>query len=505
MQAEPTSIRSEPLRWWVALGWGLLIGVLMLPGRAAPAPDAGLVGYYPFDGDLQDHSGFGRHALSDPVGALPRFSTTRRAFPNQVLGLEEGCAGITIPSLAGFGPNGHRGTTVSFWMHTPARGFLLGCARESDPGQSGFHLRIDDDRLWVSGGVGGEVGFAVPRNPGDWRHVVVVFDRPQPSNEIAMEVRLWIDGRSVGARPIEVNPSHLRTPLTVGGLSGTARGRLQGQIDSLRLYGKALSVEAIMSLHAHDTEGLGVTPILVRQPQAQSVEKGRDVTFAVSVQESAGCTFQWQLNQTNLPGAQQPELTLSNVPPALDGGRYRVLVQNASGAVFSESALLTVFPLMPPSIRSQPVPVAVAEGEPEVVFEVAATGSGGLLYQWQCNGKSLPSATRERLTLRHVRPHADGRYRVQVSNPYGSVWSDEVTLTVNTYDTDEDGLTDYEELLLKTDPSKPDYYGDRMPLSLPAAESDLWRQLQGASSASSQGWWSTGFAILQILLRMPHF
>jgi len=160
---------------------------------------------------------------------------------------------------------------------------------------------------------------------------------------------------------------------------------------------------------------------------------------------------------------------------------------------------------MPPSIRSQPVPVVVAEGEPEVVFEVAATGSGGLLYHWQCNGKSLPSATRERLTLRHVRPHADGRYRVQVSNPYGSVWSDEVTLTVNTYDTDEDGLTDYEELLLKTDPSKPDYYGDRMPPSLPAAESDLWRQLQGASSASSQGWWSTGFAILQILLRMPHF
>ncbi len=145
----------------------------------------------------------------------------------------------------------------------------------------------------------------------------------------------------------------------------------------------------------------------------------------------------------------------------------------------------------------------VAEGEPEVVFQVACAGSGVLLYQWQFNGKNLPQGIGERLVLRHVRPFADGRYRVRVTNPYGSVWSDEVRLTVNSYDADEDGLSDYEELLLKTDPEKPDYYGDRLPPT-PSPEISPWQELLATSNPSSQGRRSMAVAVLQILLRMSH-
>jgi hypothetical protein len=233
------------------------------------------------------------------------------------------------------------------------------------------------------------------------------------------------------------------------------------------------------------------------------VEKGRDVTFRVAVHEGQPVTFHWQCDGLTLPGATTPELTLSNVLPSLDGGRYRVFVQNASGAVFSEPALLTVYPLTPPSIVLQPAPIEVAEGESEVVFQVASKGSGVLRYQWQFNGKNLPQATSERLVLRHVRLFAHGGYRVRVSNSYGSAWSDEVSLTVNTYDADEDGLSDYEELLLKTDPAKPDYYGDRIP-PIPAPETSTWQEFLATSNSSSQGRWSMALAVLQILLRMSH-
>jgi hypothetical protein len=355
----------------------------------------------------------------------------------------------------------------------------------------------------VSGGVGDEVGFGFPESPNAWRHVAVVFGRSGQEKNSGMEVRLWVDGRSIGFSPIEVNPRHLRTPLTVGGVSGMTHGGLQGEIDDLRLYGRALSLEEVLDLYARDTMGLGAVPVLVLQPQAQSMEKGRDVTFRVAVRNDEPCQFQWQLNQTNLPGATRSELTLSNLPPSLDGGRYRVLVQNGSGATFSESALLTVFPLSPPSVLSQPTSVEVAEGEPEVVFQVACAGSGVLSCQWQFNGKNLPQGTGERLVLRHVRPFADGRYRVRVTNPYGSVWSDEVRLTVNSYDADEDGLSDYEELLLKTDPEKPDYYGDRLP-PIPSPEISPWQELWVTSNPSSQGKRSMAVAVLQILLRMSH-
>jgi hypothetical protein len=466
-------------------------------------PNLGLVAHYPFDGDLQDHSGFQRHAVSDFPGSTQRFSFARTASPNQALSLSGRDAGLTIPSLAGFGPNGNRGATISFWMRCPIQGIVLGCARESAPDQSSFHVRTDGKHLMVSGGVGDEVGFGFPESPNAWRHVAVVFGRSGQEKNSGMEVRLWVDGRSIGFSPIEVNPRHLRTPLTVGGVSGMTHGGLQGEIDDLRLYGRALSLEEVLDLYARDTMGLGAVPVLVLQPQAQSMEKGRDVTFRVAVRNDEPCQFQWQLNQTNLPGATRSELTLSNLPPSLDGGRYRVLVQNGSGATFSESALLTVFPLSPPSVLSQPTSVEVAEGEPEVVFQVACAGSGVLSCQWQFNGKNLPQGTGERLVLRHVRPFADGRYRVHVTNPYGSVWSDEVRLTVNSYDADEDGLSDYEELLLKTDPEKPDYYGDRLP-PIPSPEISPWQELWVTSNPSSQGKRSMAVAVLQILLRMSH-
>jgi len=474
----------------------------VLAGPASTEPEAGLVGYYPFDGDLLDASGFQRHAVSDPVGGTPRFLSSRKVAPSQVLSLGGSNVSITIPSLAGFGPNGYRGTTVSLWMRCPIQGYLLGCSRESVPEQSSFYIRTDGKRLMVSGGVGDELGFGFPESPNAWRHVVVVFGRSTQTNEIGMVVQVWVDGQSMGVAPIRVNPLHLKTPLTLGGISGTAHGRLQGEIDSLRLFHRAFSLEEVMNLYAHDTMGLDKAPVLLVQPQAQSVEKGRDVTFRVAVHEGQPVTFHWQCDGLTLPGATTPELTLSNVLPSLDGGRYRVFVQNASGAVFSEPALLTVYPLTPPSIVLQPSPVEVAEGEPEVVFTVASAGSGALTYQWQRDGKNLPQAKSERLTLRHVRPFFDGRYRVRVSNAYGSVWSDEVTLTINTYDSDDDGLTDYEEVLLKTDSRKPDYYGDRMP-PMASPESNSWETILAESQDDSRSRRSWVSFALQILLRTP--
>ena len=503
-------------RWPYSITWpfahrGVRLGMLFLSlwtacraagSSAAPEPDPGLVAYFPFDGDLLDASGFQRHAVSDPAGPTPKFSLARKAAPNQVLGLVGGNQAITIPSLAGFGPNGKRGTTVSLWMHCPIEGYLLGCARESVPEQTGFYIRTDGKHLMVSGGVGDEQGFGFPESPNDWRHVVVVFGRSTSTNGTAMVVQIWVDGRSIGSAPIAVNPLQLRTPLTLGGISGTTQGRLRGEIDSLRLFNKALSLEAVMDLHARDTADLGAIPVLIVQPQSQSVEKGRDVTFKVVAQEGAPATFQWQHDGVNLPGETAPELTLKHVTASLDGGRYRVLVHNASGAVFSEPARLTVYPLTPPSIVGQPLSVDVAEGEPEVVFTVASEGSGTLTYQWQRNGKNLPHSQGSRLVLRHVRPVSDGRYRVRVSNAYGSAWSDEVTLTVNTLDSDDDGLSDYEELLLKTDARKRDYYGDRMP-PVASPESDSLEAMLAESMGDSRSRRTWVSVVLQILLRTP--
>src|SRR6185503_5224115 len=68
-----------------------------------------------------------------------------------------------------------------------------------------------------------------------------------------------------------------------------------------------------------------------------------------------------------------------------------------------------------PRIVSQPHDASVF-AEDSVSFEVAATGTGPLSYQWLFNGTEIPGATEPALTLSNVTPEQAGGYSVRVSN-----------------------------------------------------------------------------------------
>jgi uncharacterized repeat protein (TIGR03803 family) len=65
-----------------------------------------------------------------------------------------------------------------------------------------------------------------------------------------------------------------------------------------------------------------------------------------------------------------------------------------------------------------------------VTYTAAASGTGPLSYQWQLNGVNIPGATGATLTLTNVTVSNSGSYTVVVTNAYGSVTSDPVTLAV---------------------------------------------------------------------------
>ena len=113
----------------------------------------------------------------------------------------------------------------------------------------------------------------------------------------------------------------------------------------------------------------------------------------------------------------------------------------------------------PPTIVTQPISKTPAEGT-QVNLSVTATGIGSLTYQWQIDRQNIPGATSSTLFLSAVRPAANGKYRVIVGNPYGTTISTDATIAVVVTDSDGDGLSDYEELLLGTNPNKADSDGD---------------------------------------------
>lgn len=83
-----------------------------------------------------------------------------------------------------------------------------------------------------------------------------------------------------------------------------------------------------------------------------------------------------------------------------------------------------------PTLASQPASLTVLPGQP-AIFTVSATGTPSLRYQWQRNGTDLPGQTSASLTLTSVQLTDSGaRFRVRVSNDYGSVLSSEAIITV---------------------------------------------------------------------------
>ena len=82
-----------------------------------------------------------------------------------------------------------------------------------------------------------------------------------------------------------------------------------------------------------------------------------------------------------------------------------------------------------PSITTQPKSQTVNEGS-SVTFDVTATGTDPLSYQWKKDGSNISGATSASYTISSAKTSDAGSYTVTVSNSAGSVTSSTATLTV---------------------------------------------------------------------------
>jgi regulation of enolase protein 1 (concanavalin A-like superfamily) len=167
-------------------------------------------------------------------------------------------------------------------------------------------------------------------------------------------------------------------------------------------------------------------PSITGQPTNQIVAAGASATFVVSASGTAPLTYQWQFNGVPLANKTNSSIALNNVQPN-QAGAYRAIVSNSAGSVTSAVAQLTV--MVPPTITSQPANQSVPVGG-SASFQVAASGSAPLSYQWVFNGTALTGATGTILALNNVQTNQAGAYSARVSNSAGAVTSGAAQLTV---------------------------------------------------------------------------
>jgi hypothetical protein len=167
-------------------------------------------------------------------------------------------------------------------------------------------------------------------------------------------------------------------------------------------------------------------PKIVTALTNQTALEGAKVTFSLLATGTPTLRYRWRFNGTNIAGATNFSLQLTNVHTT-NTGSYSIIVTNPYGAATS-TATLVVNAATPPAILTQPQSQMVPAGS-NATFAVSATGTG-LAYFWQWNTAPLSVTSGPQFTLTNVSPAQSGLYSVTVSNSAGSILSSNAHLLV---------------------------------------------------------------------------
>jgi cyclophilin family peptidyl-prolyl cis-trans isomerase len=225
---------------------------------------------------------------------------------------------------------------------------------------------------------------------------------------------------------------------TISGASGTSYSpppvteASQGVYDCVISNGAAMVTSAAANLSVNDP----VTNVtLTRSPTTATIDSSQavTVTFTAGSQGTGPFTYQWSKDSVVIPDATGSTYTIQNASVS-DSGNYQVLVKNSvstSGVASSNVNLSVANPVSITSISRSPVGEPITAGTP-VTFEVSATGTGTLTYQWRKNEVAIPGATAATYTIPSTTTLNSGNYDVVVKNIVSTtgVTFTPVTLTV---------------------------------------------------------------------------
>lgn len=105
--------------------------------------------------------------------------------------------------------------------------------------------------------------------------------------------------------------------------------------------GRAAALAVALVVTAPAAWGTDGPPVIVLEPESQSMVSGATVSFEVAATGAAPLSYRWRLYGTNYPGGTNATLTLTNVQ-GRHWGPYTAVVTNSFGAATSAVAMLTV-------------------------------------------------------------------------------------------------------------------------------------------------------------------
>jgi parallel beta-helix repeat protein len=140
----------------------------------------------------------------------------------------------------------------------------------------------------------------------------------------------WLKGATI--KQIRILNAHTDS-LTLTNVQLADAGGYRVTVTNIATQTQAGSSTATLTVLASPSFGL--------QPASTNVPLGGTATFCVSASGTAPVVYQWRHNGANIDGATNACLAITNVQLA-DGGAYDVVLENVTGTLVSDEALLTI-------------------------------------------------------------------------------------------------------------------------------------------------------------------
>ncbi len=316
-----------------------------------PVP-AGLVGWWAGEGNAIDSTGTNNGVLQGDVTFVP-------GEVGQAFSFDGTTANVEVPASTSLNVGQGGGLTIEAWIE-PAD---LSASRPIAEWNSGAGSEPYGVHFWTSeqlpygNGPGclyadlidAEGGYHYFASPGSllttnaFQHVALTYDQASGAAAIYLNGSV-VAQTGVGSFTPQTSSALYLGYRPAGPASGT---RFVGAMDEVSLYSRALSAAEIQAIYAAGSAGkCALAPVIVVQPQSQSIVLGQTASLSVEAGGSPPLSYQWFFITNSIAGASGSSLVLTNVQ-LTNAGEYSVIVSNAAGTATSSNAVLTILPALP--------------------------------------------------------------------------------------------------------------------------------------------------------------
>lgn len=250
-----------------------------------------------------------------------------------------------------------------------------------------------------------------------------LLSQPASAANSPLALRIWAEGEGLTYQWLDMN----------GPIDGANTPELKIPAEQLSNPGnfKVIVSNAAGSVTSLPATFTGVGPLFISShPSNKVATSGGIASFEVGVTGQAPFTYQWRKGGVAISGGTAPTFVIPSVH-IIDAGSYDVVVKSSTNTtgVISKAALLQVN--VPAQVFSQPESLELVLGA-RATFNVAASGTSPITYQWIKDGSEIPGATLPSYSIPSVGLADEGNYSVVVANIAGSEPSDVAKLSVCT-------------------------------------------------------------------------